>query len=157
LHGINGEAASLVAEALAQAEQGKDELRELSHGILPSALTLGGLRAGVDTVVSRMELPVEVEITNERFPAEIEASAYFIVAEALTNVVKHARATTAEVKAWVEDGALRLEVADDGVGGADPTGHGLVGLSDRAIALGGSFAVGASPSGGTAVWATLPL
>jgi signal transduction histidine kinase len=157
LHGIDGEAASLVAEALAQAEQGKVALRELSHGILPSALTHGGLRAGVDTVVSRIGLPVGVEITDERFPVEIEASAYFIVAEALTNVVKHARATSAEVKAWVEDGALRVEVSDDGVGGADPTGHGLVGLSDRAAALGGSFAVGASPSGGTAVSATLPL
>jgi PAS domain S-box-containing protein len=158
LGGTDTSAASLLDEALAQAEQANVELRELAHGILPSVLTRGGLRAGVDTVVSRIDLPVEiVDITAERFAAEIEASAYFIIAEALTNVVKHAQATSAEVKAWVEHGELRLQIVDDGVGGADPTGHGLVGLSDRATALGGSFGVGVSPSGGTFVLATFPL
>jgi PAS domain S-box-containing protein len=151
-------AAKLLDEALAQAEQANVELRELAHGILPPVLTRGGLRAGVDAVVSRIDLPVKtVDITGERFAAEIEASAYFIVAEALTNVVKHAQATAAEVKAWVEDGELRLEIVDDGVGGADVTGHGLLGLSDRATVLGGSFGVGMSPSGGTVVMASLPL
>jgi signal transduction histidine kinase len=157
LRGEDGDAASLVDEALAQAEQGNIELRDLAHGILPPVLTRGGLAAAVDTVVSRIDLPVDVDIAAERFPPEVEASAYFIVAEALTNVVKHARATSAEVKVWVEDGALRVEVCDDGVGGADPSGHGLVGLSDRATALGGWFAVGVSPSGGTTVMATFPL
>jgi signal transduction histidine kinase len=151
-------AAKLLDEALAQTEQANVELRELAHGILPPVLTRGGLRAGVDAVVSRIDLPVKtVDITGERFAAEIEASAYFIVAEALTNVVKHAQATAAEVKAWVEDGELRLEIVDDGVGGADVTGHGLLGLSDRATVLGGSFGVGMSPSGGTVVMASLPL
>jgi PAS domain S-box-containing protein len=158
LGGTDTSTARLLDEALAQAEQANVELRELAHGILPSVLTRGGLRAGVDTVVSRIDLPVEiVDITAERFAAEIEASAYFIIAEALTNVVKHAQATSAEVKAWVEHGELRLQIVDDGVGGADPTGHGLVGLSDRATALGGSFGVGVSPSGGTLVLATFPL
>jgi signal transduction histidine kinase len=157
LRGIDGEAKALLDEALAQAEKGNAELRELAHGILPAVLTRGGLRAGVETVVARIELPVDVDITDERFRAEIEASAYFIVAEALTNVVKHAQATSAAVTAWVENGELRVEVVDDGVGGADPTGHGLVGLSDRATALGGWFTVGPSPSGGTAVSATFPL
>jgi signal transduction histidine kinase len=157
LRGEDGDAASLVDEALAQAEQGNIELRDLAHGILPPVLTRGGLAAAVDTVVSRIDLPVDVDTAGERFPPEVEASAYFVVAEALTNVVKHARATSAEVKVWVEDGALRVEVCDDGVGGADPSGHGLVGLSDRATALGGWFAVGVSPSGGTTVMATFPL
>jgi signal transduction histidine kinase len=152
-----GEAKSLVDEALEHAEQANVELRELAHGILPSGLTRGGLRAGVKEVVSRLDLPVPVDLTKERFPAEIEASAYFIIAEALTNVVKHAHATRAEVTARVENGMLLFEVRDDGVGGADPAGHGLVGLPDRATALGGSLHVHRSASGGTLLAATLPL
>ena len=157
LRETDGEAKALVDEALEHAEQGNVELRELAHGILPSVLTRGGLQAGVETVVSRLDLPVHVDITNERFPAEIEASAYFIIAEALTNVVKHAHATRAEVKARVEKGTLLCEVRDDGVGGADPAGHGLVGLADRAAALGGRLQVQRSASGGTLVAAALPL
>jgi signal transduction histidine kinase len=118
----DGEARSLVDEALEQVEQGKVELRELAHGILPSVLTHDGLQAGVETVVSRLGLPVHADITIGRFPAEIEASAYFIIAEALTNVVKHAHATRAEVGARVENGTLLVEVRDDGIGGADPAG-----------------------------------
>jgi PAS domain S-box-containing protein len=152
-----GEAKTLVDEALQQAEQGNVELRELAHGILPSVLTRGGLVAGVDTVVSRLELPVDLDITAERFPAEIEASAYFIIAEALTNVVKHAHATRAEVTVRVEDEALHIDVRDDGIGGANPEGHGLVGLADRATALGGRLEVHRVTSGGTLVAATLPL
>jgi PAS domain S-box-containing protein len=157
LRATDGEAKSLVDEALEQAQQGNVELRELAHGILPSVLTRGGLQAGVDTVVSRVDVPVQLDITNDRFPAEIEASAYFIIAEALTNVVKHARATRADVEARVENGMLLFEVRDDGVGGADPGGHGLVGLADRATALGGWLEVHTSTSGGTRVAAALPL
>ena len=116
----DGRLASLLAEALEHAEQGNAELRELAHGILPAVLTHGGLRAGVERLVSRLDLPVDVDVTRERLPPEIEASAYFIVAEALTNVVKHAQATRAEVTAAVDDGTLRLEVRDDGVGGRRP-------------------------------------
>jgi PAS domain S-box-containing protein len=152
-----GDAKSLVGEALEQAEQGHVELRELAHGILPSVLTRGGLDAGVEAVVSRLDLPVHVDIANERFPAETEATAYFIVAEALTNVVKHAHATQADVKARVENGTLVLEVRDDGIGGADPAGHGLVGLADRATALGGQLQVQGLENGGTLVVAALPL
>jgi signal transduction histidine kinase len=153
----DGEAKSLVDEALVQAERANVERRELAHGILPSVLIRGGIRAGVKAVVSRVDLPVHVDLTNQRFPAEIEASAYFIIAEALTNVVKHAGATRAEVKARIEKGALLLEVRDDGVGGADPAGHGLLGLADRATALGGSLHVQRLGSGGTVVSAALPL
>ena len=153
----DGKAESLVGEALEQAEQGNAELRELAHGILPAVLTHGGLRAGVDAVVARLDLPVRVDVPAERFPAEIEASAYFIVAEALTNVVKHSHAGHAEVTASVEDGMLRVEVRDDGIGGADPDGHGLVGMGDRVTALGGRLKIESPAGGGTLVAATLPL
>jgi len=133
------------------------ELRELAHGILPAVLTRGGLRAGVDAFVSRLDLPVEVDVPAERFPAEIEASAYFIVAEALTNVVKHAHAERAEVTASVHDGVLQVEVRDDGIGGTDPGGHGLVGIGDRANALGGRLEIESPAGGGTLLAATLPL
>jgi GAF domain-containing protein len=149
--------APLISEALERAQQGNAELRELAHGILPSVLTQGGLRGGVNTIVSRLELPVEVKIPADRFPAEIEASAYFVAAEALTNVVKHANAGRAEVVASVEGGMLRVEIRDDGVGGADREGHGLVGLHDRVTALGGWLEVESPASGGTVLTAALPL
>ena len=151
------QARSLLGEALDHAETSNAELRELAHGILPSVLTHGGLGAGVDAVVSRMDVPVVAEITSARLPPEIEASAYFIVAEALTNVVKHSRATLAEVTVTVADGALRLKVRDDGVGGADPSGHGLLGIGDRAAALGGRLRLDSPRGGGTVLTADLPL
>jgi PAS domain S-box-containing protein len=153
----DGEAESLVGDALEQAEKGNAELRELAHGILPAALARGGLRAGLDAVVARLDLPVPVDVPAERFPAEIEASAYFIVAEALTNVVKHSHAGRAEVSASVQNGTLSVEVRDDGIGGADPNGHGLVGMADRVAALGGRLEIESPAGGGTLVAATLPL
>jgi signal transduction histidine kinase len=148
---------SLLAEGLDHVQQGNAELRELAHGVLPSALTNGGLRAGIDAVVKRLDVPVEVDVPAQRLPAEIEASAYFIVAEALTNVAKHAGATRAEIRAAVDDGLLRVEVRDDGVGGADAAGHGLVGLGDRATTLGGRLEVESPRGGGTILTATLPV
>jgi signal transduction histidine kinase len=148
-----------IADALDGAEQANTELRELAHGILPAALARGGLPAGVNALVSRVRLPVDVDIAlaSERFPAEIEASAYFVVAEALTNVVKHSRANSAEVRAWVDDGVLHVDVRDDGVGGASLDGTGLLGLNDRVAALGGRLHVESVPGRGTSVAATLPL
>jgi signal transduction histidine kinase len=151
------QAGALVAEALAYAQQATTELRELALGILPAVLAEGGLRSGISSIVSRLDLPVEVDVPSERFPAEIEASAYFVVAEALTNVVKHSHAERAEVRACMEGGMLRVEVRDDGVGGADPSGHGLVGLGDRVTAIGGQLVVESPESGGTLLAATLPL
>ena len=153
----DGTAESLVSEALEQAEQGNAELRELAHGILPTVLMRGGLRAGVDAVVRRLDLPVGVDVPGERFGAEIEASAYFLVAEALTNVVKHAHAGRAEVKVSAEDGMLHVEVRDDGIGGADPDGHGLLGIADRLTALGGRLTIESPAGGGTVLLASLPL
>jgi signal transduction histidine kinase len=117
----------------------------------------GGLRAGVDAVVARLNLPVRVDVPTERLPAEIEASAYFIVADALTNVVKHSHAGRAEVTASLEDGTLRIGARDNGVGGADPDGHGPVGMRDRVTTLGGRLEVESPAGGGTLVAATLPL
>jgi signal transduction histidine kinase len=151
------EAEPLVGGALELVERGNAELRELSHGILPTVLAHGGLRAAIGSVVARLDLPVELEVPAERFPAEIEASAYFIVAEALTNVVKHANADRGEVKAFVQDGMLRIEVRDDGIGGADPGGNGLVGMDDRVTALGGRLRIESQARAGTLVAATLPL
>jgi signal transduction histidine kinase len=98
------DAGALLDEALEQAECGIADLRELAHGIHPRALTFGGLRGGVGAFVERLDLPVDVDVVGGRLPPEIEASAYFVVAEALTNVVKHAQAAHAEVKASVHDG-----------------------------------------------------
>ena len=152
----DGEAESLVGDALENAEQGNAELRSLAHGILPPALTSGGLRWGVDAMVGRLDLAVDVDVTSERFGEEIEASAYFLVAEALTNVVKHAHAGHAEVTASVEDGTVYVTVRDDGIGGADPGGPGLVGIADRVMALGGRLEIESPAGGGTLLTAELP-
>ena len=134
-------AAALLSEALDHAEQATAELRELAHGILPAVLTQGGLRAGVDALASRMPVPVENGVSVGRLPAAVEATAYFVVAEALTNVAKHARAERAAVTARVEDGTLVVHVRDDGVGGAQRNGSGLTGLTDRLAALDGELRV----------------
>jgi signal transduction histidine kinase len=154
----DGPVVELVDEALEHAERATAELRDLAHGILPAALSRGGLRAGVETLVSRMRLPVSVDVTAERLPPPIEATAYFIVAEALTNVVKHARARSAQVTACLERGLLRVEVRDDGVGGARLDGSsGLLGLHDRAAAMNGQLTVESPKGGGTVLAATLPI
>jgi signal transduction histidine kinase len=150
-------APALVAEALDQAKRANQELRELAHGILPAVLTRGGLRAGVEALASRMPVPVETDVAVGRLPAAVEATAYFVVAEALTNVAKHARATRAEVVTHVEDAALRIRVRDDGVGGARRDGTGLVGLGDRLGALDGRLRVESPAGGGTLVAAEIPI
>jgi signal transduction histidine kinase len=153
----NGAAKALIAEAVGHVQAANEELRELAHGILPADLARGGLRGGIDAVVERLDLAVTVDVPRERFPAEIEASAYFVVAEALTNIVKHAHAESAAVSAVIDAGILRVEVRDDGIGGAEPSGPGLVGLNDRVTALGGRFSVESPAGGGTALAATLPI
>jgi PAS domain S-box-containing protein len=157
VHENRSDADVLLAEALGTAERATAEVRELAHGILPSVLTHGGLRAGVDAFVSRLDLPVDLDVSSERLPPDIEASAYFIVAEALTNVVKHARATRATVWAAADDGVLTLEVRDDGIGGARPDGHGLMGIADRIETLGGRLRIDSTDGEGTVLAAQLPL
>ena len=157
LEGHEPAAESLVAEALDQAEQANADLRELAQGMLPSVLSRGGLPAGVDALVSRIDLPVRVYVSGGRLPPVIEASAYFVVSEALTNVIKHARARRALVRTAVDGSVLRIEVSDDGVGGAKRDGAGLLGLDDRVAALGGRLWVHSPVGEGTRIRATLPL
>jgi signal transduction histidine kinase len=147
----------LVADALDQAESAMVELRELAHGILPSVLTYGGLRAGVEALAVRAPVPVHVDVCDDRFAGAVEATAYFVVAEALTNVAKHAQAGSATVTGHIEDGSLRIEISDDGIGAADPHGHGLLGLADRVASRDGVLEVLSTPGEGTRVVATLPL
>jgi GAF domain-containing protein len=151
------DAADLVSEAARRAEEATGELRELAHGILPSVLTRGGLPAGVRALASRMPMPVETDVSVDRLPAEVEATAYFVVAEALTNVAKHAHAEQASVKAHMTDGQLRIQVADDGVGGADRDGSGFLGLGDRLAVHDGTLRVESPTEGGTRVVAAIPV
>jgi PAS domain S-box-containing protein len=157
LEGAGEPGRSLMAEALQHAERATAELRELSHGILPRVLTRGGLRAGVDELASRMPLPVENGVSVGRLPAPVESTAYFVVSEALTNVVKHAHAGHAEVTAHLQGDMLVIGVRDDGIGGARPEGSGLVGLADRLAALDGTLRIESSPEGGTLLAADIPL
>jgi signal transduction histidine kinase len=146
-----------VAEALEQAEDANVELRELAHGILPEALRRGGLRAGVEALAARMPLPVENGVSVGRLPTAVEATAYFVVAEALTNVAKHSGAGRAAVAARVEDGTLQVHVRDDGAGGVRPDGSGLLGLADRLAVLDGRLRIESPPDGGTLIAADIPL
>jgi signal transduction histidine kinase len=150
-------APALVGDALHHAERANDELRELAHGILPGVLARGGLRGGVLALASRTPVPVEIDVSVGRLPTAVEATAYFVGAEALTNVAKHARAERAEVMARIEDGTLAVHVRDDGVGGATRGGSGLVGLADRLAALDGELQIESPAGGGTLVAAAIPL
>jgi signal transduction histidine kinase len=135
------------------------ELRELARGIHPAILTDQGLAAAIDALANRAPLPVESEVdVEERLPAPVEAAAYFLVAEALTNVVKYARATVVHVAISRSAGGVDVLVEDDGIGGADlSAGTGLRGLQDRVAALDGTLAVDSPPGGGTRLRAHMPV
>jgi DNA primase len=143
---------------VSELDQALGELRELARGIHPSVLTDRGLDAALDGLACRAPLPVELEETPaERLPDRVESAAYFVVAEALTNVAKYAQATHARVNVSRHSRQLLVEVSDDGVGGADPaTGSGLRGLLDRVSAVGGRFEVDSRRGQGTTVRATIP-
>jgi signal transduction histidine kinase len=147
----------LVSEALHHAEGANVDLRELAHGILPTALTQDGLGAGIHALTSRSPVPIETDVSVGRLPAALEATAYFVVAEALTNVAKHANAGHVVVTARIEDGTLAVQVRDDGVGGARRDGSGLVGLADRVTALDGELRIESPADGGTLLTATIPI
>jgi signal transduction histidine kinase len=152
-------AEALVAEAADQLQHGLAELRELARGIHPAVLNDHGLAPALESLAARTPVPVELHVTPERVAPVVEASMYFTIAEALTNVVKHAAARQVAVTVELEEGGLVAENADDGAGGARAAvGSGLRGLADRLDALGGTLTVD-SPSGhGTVVraWAPLP-
>jgi len=135
------------------------ELRELARGLHPAVLTDHGLRAALEMLADRAPLPVEIEQTPEqRLPEPVEAAAYFLVAEALTNVAKYAHASEARINVSASEESVVVEVSDDGVGGADPaSGSGLRGLADRVEALGGSLEVSSSDGAGTSLRAAIPV
>jgi len=147
----------LLTEALEQAREGLDELRELAAGIHPSILTNRGLQAAAQSLAHRLKLPVQVDVPPDRYPANVEAAAYFVIAEALTNVLKHAEASCARVRVREDEGRLVIEVEDDGRGGANLDGSGLRGLEDRAAALGGGLELDSPLGAGTRLRLTLPL
>jgi PAS domain S-box-containing protein len=145
-------------DALAEVRVAIADLRELAAGIHPSILTNRGLEAAVDSLTGRMPLPTTFDVPARRWAPEAEAAAYFVVAEALANTAKHARATRAEVRVAEEEGRLRVTVSDDGRGGAVAApGRGLQGLADRVGAAGGTLTVDSPPGGGTTVAAELPV
>ena len=135
------------------------ELRELARGILPPILAEAGLAAAIESLALRAPLPTKVDVdVGGRMSPDIESTAYFVVAEALTNIARHASARHASIVGRVADGRLRIVVEDDGVGGADPArGTGLSGLLDRVGALGGRLAVEPVHGSGTRLVAELPL
>ena len=135
------------------------ELRDLAHGIHPAVLTDRGLGAALGSVAARASLPVDVAVALERRPpAAVEVAAYYLVAEALTNIAKHACATRATVHAFVAGRRLVVVVTDDGIGGARMDGgSGLRGLADRVEALGGTLRVSGGPGTGTCLRAEIPI
>ena len=153
------ELAQLLDDANRELEDGLRELRALARGIHPTALADGGLAPAVRELADRFPIPVEVDVEDRRFATPIEATAYFIVAEALTNVLRHAEATSASVRGRFVGEALDLAIADDGRGGADDGrgGSGVRGLADRAQAVGGTLSIDSPAGGGTTVRARLPL
>ena len=151
-------AGELLDAALGDLEEATRELRELARGIHPAALTEGGLRPALEALVARSSVPARlVGVPDARFAAPVEATAYFAVAEGLTNAARYAAAERVDVEAVWLDGRLLIEVRDDGRGGADPaTGSGLRGLADRAAALDGVLEVDSAPGGGTVLRVELP-
>jgi signal transduction histidine kinase len=156
--GADPAAAASLADVSAQLRQAIDDLRELARGIHPAILTEEGLPAAVESLADRSALPVSVTTDFEaRLPEPVEAIAYFVVAESLANIAKYARATDARVALSRCGQSLRVEIRDDGVGGADTSrGTGLRGLADRVSAVRGSFRVESPPGAGTRVTAEIP-
>jgi signal transduction histidine kinase/HAMP domain-containing protein len=154
-----GELQAELAEVAGGITDVLDDLREMARGIHPAVLVEGGLGPALNTLARRSAIPVELHVrTKGRLPEPIEVGAYFVVSEALTNVAKHARASSVTVDVDAVDGVLRLSVRDDGVGGAAfGRGSGLVGLKDRVEALGGRIAIESADGAGTALRVELPL
>ena len=151
-------ALDLLTSAQGELAQALEELRELARGIHPAVLTDRGLKAALETLAARSPLPVEVDAPIDRLSPDVEAAAYYVVAESLTNVAKYARATVAQVRVRQDGETLLVDVSDDGVGGADPAaGSGLRGLVDRVAVLDGTLTVTSPKNEGTTVTAEIPI
>ena len=158
IHSDPDAAAQLVAQAREEAKLAVKELRELARGIHPAVLSDHGLGPALEALASRAPVPVHVSgVPEVSLGPAVETAAYFVTAEALTNIAKHAQAQGAWVNLTLERECLRLQVRDDGVGGASTSGGGLHSLRDRVDALDGTIHVDSPPGGGTAVTVELPL
>ena len=149
-----------IAEALEETQQAIRDLRDLGAGLDPSVLAHRGLAAAIASLTARTPVPVALDVPDERFDPLVESTAYFVVAEALANVAKHAQATEAAVMIAAEPDRVQVTVSDDGRGGAAPDlagGSGLAGLTDRVAAVGGTLTVASPPGEGTRLIAELPL
>ena len=148
----------MLDRAREQLAAGLSELRDLARGIHPTVLTERGLEAALTALVQRAPLPVDLHVAvPDRLDPTIEAAAYFLVSEALTNVAKHARADRVAVDIAASNGTVEVTIADDGAGGADTAkGSGLRGLVDRVTAVGGRLDVTSPPGQGTRLSARLP-
>jgi signal transduction histidine kinase len=155
----DGEVAEqLLQDSAVELDAALRELRELARGLHPALLTEHGLPRALEALVERAPFPVAIEAPQERLPEPVETAAYYIVSEALANAAKHADPQTGAIVVRRDDGVLAVEIRDDGRGGADLTGaSGIVGLRDRAEALGGSLSVDSPPGEGTVIRAQLPL
>jgi signal transduction histidine kinase len=146
-----------VDEARGELRKASQELRELAQGIHPAVLSQAGLGPAIEVVAEQQQLPIEVDVPAVRFDPAVETTAYFVACEALTNALKHANAHQAAVRVRADTRTLRIEVSDDGVGGADPArGGGLAGLADRVRALGGELTITSPPGNGTHLQASIP-
>lgn len=159
IHADPAEAAAMLDEASAELETTLSELRELARGIHPAILTDRGLPAALLTLARRAPIPVEVgDLPSGRLPSRIEAAAYYVVAESLANTARHAEASQAQVEVIRERRLVKVRVADDGLGGAEPgRGTGINGLCDRVASLDGRLTVTSPPGSGTEVRAAIPI
>lgn len=156
---VNGEDEVLKAEidrAIAGLGATVQDLRALAHGLAPAALVGGGLHAATEELAGRIPLRMQLDVTDSRYRATLESAAWFVIAEGVANVVKHAHADTVDIAVFQHEDQLHVVVADQGVGGADEHGGGLQGLADRVAALGGQLSVGPGEQGGTRVEAVFP-
>jgi signal transduction histidine kinase len=152
------DAAEGIEEALQHAERAKEELYDLVRGVLPAALTRHGLRAALVSLADHLPLEVALDVDGRRLPVSVETAAYFAIAEALTNVAKHAATDRATVTVAVREGILHLEVADSGDGGANEHGGtGLKGIADRIEASNGTLSVESPAGRGTTIRARIPI
>jgi len=144
--------------AIDELSAGLEEIRELARGLHPPVLAERGLVKALEALALRAAIPVDLQtVVRPGLPEQVEAAAYYVVAEGLANTHKHAGASSVVVRTRTDDEALAVEVLDDGVGGADEEGSGLRGLADRIEALGGTLTLESPPGGGTRLLARLPL
>jgi signal transduction histidine kinase len=151
--------AKQISDAVAGLTGISDDLQEISRGMHPAILSKGGLGPAIKTLARRSAVPVELVLAvDQRLPEYAEVAAYYVIAEALTNVAKHAQASEVRLSCEVDRANLRLRIRDDGVGGADlARGSGLIGLKDRIEAVGGQLVIASIAGRGTSMSATIPL